>query len=174
MTVLVPADGVHLPVRVVGVRDVGEAVEAPRHPLHEPLDEVVEGDGGLHDLVPRAIVAAAEEHHAAVPGEVAVGDGDGGGSPDDVDEPVGAAVQWTRGRSRGCWTRPRRHRRRRWRRGRGSGGLAPSLMTAPPGAASRRGCGGLWRMTLLTCCSVICAARPSRVLSLVTMSSLLS
>jgi hypothetical protein len=90
--VLVPPDGVHLPVRVVVVHHVEEAVAAPGHPLHEPLAEVVEGDGHLHRRVLRVVVAGPEQQYVVVLGEVAVGDGDRRGPVHDVDEPVGAPV----------------------------------------------------------------------------------
>uniref|UniRef100_A0A453NRK3 Uncharacterized protein n=1 Tax=Aegilops tauschii subsp. strangulata TaxID=200361 RepID=A0A453NRK3_AEGTS len=86
------SDGVHEPVGVVVVDDVEEAVAAARHPLHQASPEVVEGDGDLHHLVLRLVVAGAEEHHVVVVGQVGVGDGDGRGHGHHVDHAVLAII----------------------------------------------------------------------------------
>lgn len=60
----------------------------PWHPLDESFAEVIEGNGHLHILVLRVRVAVTHQHDFVVVGHVIVGDGDGGGPLDHVDEPV--------------------------------------------------------------------------------------
>ena len=65
--VLAAADGVHEPVGVVIIHNVEETPPAPRHPLHQPLSEVVERHRHLHHLVRRVAVARPEQHHLRSP-----------------------------------------------------------------------------------------------------------
>jgi hypothetical protein len=73
------------------VRYLGEtgAGIVPGDAFDEAWAEVVEGDGDLHGGVEGVAGVGAEEHDLVVVGEVVVGDGDGGGAFDDVDEAVG-------------------------------------------------------------------------------------
>lgn len=88
-----PTDGVHLPVGVVVVDDVEVTVSAPWHSLDEAGTEVVEGNRDLHYLVLFVRITMPQQHHLVVVGEVIVGDGDGGGSHDGVDESIGAVCE---------------------------------------------------------------------------------
>lgn len=65
----------------------------PRHSLDKAFAKVVEGNGDLHVLVLSVGVAVAEQHDLVVVSHVIVGDGDGGGPVDGVDEPVVAVGQ---------------------------------------------------------------------------------
>lgn len=88
-----PPDGVHLPMGVVIVDHMEIAMPASRHSLDEAFAEVVEGNGDLHVLVPCVGIAVAEQHNLVVVSHIIVGDGDGGGALDGVDEPVLAVGQ---------------------------------------------------------------------------------
>lgn len=81
-------DGVHEPVGVVVVDDVEETPSAPWHSLHQSFAEMVEGDGHLHDRVALIRVACTEQHDVVVMSEMGVGDCDGSGALDCVDESV--------------------------------------------------------------------------------------
>ncbi|OAY64628.1 hypothetical protein ACMD2_01918 [Ananas comosus] len=87
------SDGVHLPARVVVVDDVEVPVAAPRHPLHQLLAEVVEGDGHLHPRIRQVLVAVAQQHHLVVPREVAIRHRDRRRPHDRVHQPVRAVRQ---------------------------------------------------------------------------------
>ena len=72
------ADGVALPLREVVVNDVDVATSTSRHPLNQPLPEMVERYRHLHSGVRRVFVVVTQKHHFVVVGEVVVGYGDSG------------------------------------------------------------------------------------------------
>ncbi|KAK3439827.1 hypothetical protein EUGRSUZ_B00170, partial [Eucalyptus grandis] len=67
--------------------------DVPRHSLGKAFSEVVESNGDLHVLVLYVGIAVAEQHDLVVVSYVIVGDGNGGGAVDGVDEPVLAVGQ---------------------------------------------------------------------------------
>ncbi|KAG2384001.1 uncharacterized protein HKW66_Vig0152360 [Vigna angularis] len=82
-------NGVHHPVSVIVVKNVEESPSAPWHPLDQSLPEMVECHCYLHDLVLRVRVSRTEQHHIVVSRHVAVGDGDGCGALDHIDQSIG-------------------------------------------------------------------------------------
>lgn len=86
-------NGIHFPMSIVIIHHMKIPMSTSWHPLNKPFSKMVEGNGDLHVLVLCVGITVAQEHDLVMVSHVIVGDGDGCGSMDGIDEPIPAIRQ---------------------------------------------------------------------------------
>ncbi|KAF7820188.1 hypothetical protein G2W53_025643 [Senna tora] len=87
------SDGIHLPLREIVIHHMNIPQSTPRHPLHQPLPEVIERNRHLHPRIRQVLVVVPQKHHLVVMPEMAIRNRDPRRPHYRIDQPVRAIRQ---------------------------------------------------------------------------------